>query len=260
MSRRLLPPVGAVVAVALGGCISVFPKQTPAQLYSFASPSAGEAASSPSAATQEARRVGLVFPPVTLPRAATGDQILTQTGPESAYISGVRWVAPAAVLFAEATERAFAASSTRTRLMARQEIAGAQGFLRLEVTDFEARYAAPDAPPTVRVGLTATVAHRTGVFAADRSFTAEVPAAENGARAIVDAYGRAVRQVTGELVTWTDANAALAAQEGPPVSGAVLPGRFGVYASPPATAPARLENRSTTSTTSTVTTTTPSPR
>lgn len=224
MSRRLLLPLLLSGSLGLGGCISLLPKSKPAQLYSFAS---GAASNDPAPipTTSGPGRVGLIFPPVSFPRAAAGDQILTQTGPESAYVAGVRWVSPAAVLFGEAVERAFDARSARVRLLSRQEIAGAQGFLRLEVVDFEARYPAPEAAPVVRVAVTATAAHRTGVFAADRTFAADVPAAENGARAIVDAYGRAVSQVAGEIVAWADANADRAAEEGPSVSAAAPSGR-----------------------------------
>ena len=213
---RSLPAAAAVAltALALAGCISVFPKAAPAQLYRFGA--AEPAAAPPAAAARE--RIGLVFPPVSFPRASAGDQILAVTGPETAYVAAVRWLAPAAVLMAESTERAFDARSTRVRSLGRGELASAQGFLRLEVTDFEARYSAPGAAPAVHVTLVATLAHRSGAYAADRTFRADVPAAENGARAIVDAYNKAVETVTGELIAWTDANAGLAAEDVPAVN------------------------------------------
>ena len=200
----------ALAAAGLGGCISVFPKTPPSQLYRFAAEAAA-----PAAAETDAR-VALILPPVTLSRASAGDQLLTITGDEAAFIAGSRWISPAAVLWEESVRAAFAGRSARTRLLTRTEVGTGQAFLRVSVPVFEARYPAPGAAPTVHVRLSAILLHRTGPFSAARTFEAAVPAADNRVGAIVTAFDRAVEQVTAGLLAWTDANADAAARDPEP--------------------------------------------
>ena len=213
MSRaRLRLPAAALATLAvaaLGGCVSLLPKQTPAQLYRF-----GVDGSAPaSSAADDAPRVAVVAPPVAVTPAAATDQLLTATGPQAAFIGGARWVSPAAVLWDEAVRRAFAARAVRVRLLTRSELAGGQAFLRLDVPVFEARYPAPETAPTVHVALHALFTHRSGAFSAEHTFTADVPAAENRVAAIVAAYDSAVEQVAAAAVAWADAHVAAAAAE-----------------------------------------------
>ena len=216
MNRRKLPTAAALAlalpaVVGLGGCISLFPKAKPSQLYRFAAettlPAPAERDGDP--------RVGLILPPVTLSRAASGDQLLAVTGDETAYIAGARWVSPAAVLWEESVRGAFSGRSARTRLLSRTEVGSGQAFLRVSVPVFEAHYPAPEAAPTVQVRLSAMLLHRTGPFAAARTFEASVPAGENRVAAIVTAYDQAVEKVTTELVAWADAHADQAAVDVP---------------------------------------------
>ena len=208
--RSARPLVAIACTVALAGCISVLPKEKPVQMYRFGAdigPAAPPvAALAPGVAP--APRIGLVLARAELPRAAAGDRILAVTGDQAAYLAGARWVSPAAVLFEDSVERAFDARSVAVRLLSRGETGAAQGALRVEASDFETRYAAPGAAPVVRVSVQAMLLRRNGGFVADRAFTAEAPAAENGVRAIVAAYQQAVGQVNGQIVAWADANAA----------------------------------------------------
>lgn len=219
----------ASLAVTLAGCISIFPKQVPAQLYRFDAAPAG-APDAPAAGDE--RRVDVVAPPVVVERAAATDRILAMTGPEAAFIAGARWVSPAAVLWDEAVRRAFATRSLRVRLLDRTELAGGRAFLRISVPVFEVRYAAPDAAPTVAVTLRALYAHRSGAFSAERTFTATAPAAENRVGAIVPAFDTAVEHVTTELLSWADAHADEAAVEVPAPGQAVLAAPAPVVAAP----------------------------
>jgi cholesterol transport system auxiliary component len=86
--------VAGVLAGGLGGCVSLLPKAKPAQLYRF-----GAADSTPPDGAVESRsgadKIGVVLGTVGFPRASTSDGILTVTGDQTAYIAGVRWVAPA---------------------------------------------------------------------------------------------------------------------------------------------------------------------
>lgn len=216
MTRARSPVAAALLASALaggltlGGCISVLPKQKPAQMYRFDAAAAG---ASDAPAPGDAARIDVVAPPVAVSRASSTDQILAVTGDQAAFIAGVRWVSPAAVLWDEAVRRAFASRSARVRLLDRAEVAGGRAFLRLDVPEFEVRYPAPGATPAVHVTLHALYAHRNGVFSAERSFTATVPASEDRVSAIVAAFDGAVAETTAALLGWADAHAGEAAAE-----------------------------------------------
>ena len=205
----------AASAAALGGCISLLPKQAPAQLYRF-----DARAVAPAVAADDAPRAEVIAPPVVVARSAATDRLLAATGPEVAFIGGARWVAPAAVLWDETVRRAFAARSARVRLLSRNEVAGGRAFLRLDVPEFEVRYPAPGAAPTVRVVLHALYTHRDGGFSAEHTFTADAPAAADRVSAIVSAFDAGVEQVTAGLVAWADAHAAEAVAEPAPPAGA----------------------------------------
>ncbi len=219
-ARRYAPPLVAVVAcaLALAGCISVLPKEKPVQMYRFGVDAAPSPAPAPAPAS--GARVGLVLARAELPRASAGDRLLAITGDQAAYLAGARWVSPAAVLFEDSVQRAFARSGA-VRLMSRGETGAAQGALRLEATDFETRYASPGAPPVVRVTVQAMLLRRNGSFVADDTVSAEAPAAENGVHAIVAAYDAAVAEANAGLVAWTDANAAQVTTPDPALAHAV---------------------------------------
>ena len=182
--------------VALGGCISVFPKAKPVQMYRF-----GDQAAAPAAPA--AAPVTVLKGPITFPPASGGDRILTVTGSENAYIGGARWVAPAATLFDEAVLKAFDAPGA-PRLVARGEPLAAASTLRLDVRAFEARYPGP----TVRVQLRATLIRNADrALVGEKMFDAEVPASSNTQTAIVAAFDQAVGQDLTALRDWTGATA-----------------------------------------------------
>lgn len=200
VSRRLALAALAVAALGLSGCISLFPKAEPSQLYRL------EAKAAPAAAPA-GRPFGVLRLTTGFPRASAGDRILTVSGGgQAAYIAGARWVSPASVMFDEQTALAFQTGG-RARLITRGDVVMADYTLKLDVHAFEAIYdrgpkAAPEIVITVR-GVITDAGDRTLV--GDRTFTARVRAGDNRVSAIVPAFDRALSQVLNELVGWVNA-------------------------------------------------------
>ena len=199
MRNRAQLAVLAIVT-SLGGCISLLPKAAPAQLYSFG----GQMTPAPAQASQP--RFAVEALPITFNRAAAGDQILTMTGNQAAYIKGARWVTGAQYLFESALTNAFGADPGPARLKARGEAARADYYLKLEVRTFEVRYlqgqgAAPIVVVTVYAALNKSGERS---LAGDHLFTASVPAADNRVGAITAAFDQAATQSLGELTRWVD--------------------------------------------------------
>ena len=199
MSRRLALAALAIAAVGLSGCISLFPKTEPSQLYRLQA-----------SVERQAAPAGPVFGVLRLstgfPRAAAGDRILTVSpGGEAAYIAGARWVSPAAVMFDELTAQAFQGGS-RARLITRGDVVKAEYTLKLDVHSFETVYdRGAKAAPLVLVSVRGVIT-RSGdrALVGDRTFTARIRAADNRVSAIVPAYDAAVSQVLGEVVGWVN--------------------------------------------------------
>jgi cholesterol transport system auxiliary component len=228
-------PLAAVaLAAGLAGCVSLLPKSKPAQLYRFAAVGGAE----PSAAVTPPS-TGLMLQAVTFSRAAQGDQILTVTGGQAAYIAEARWVSPAEVLFQEALRDRFDRLAARTRLLSRGEFAGAAGFLRVDVRAFEARYdQGPESPPNVVVEMRARINGVDGQIAAERTFAASIRAADNRVGPIADAYGRAVTKVLDDFTPWADqATPAARARPAPAVTTTTTTSTTTVAPPPPAPRP-----------------------
>lgn len=186
-------------ALALSGCISLLPKTKPAQLYRFGPVPAAAPASRPSSVAVF-RTNGL------FQEEASDDRILTVTGGKVAYIAQSRWVAPAEVLFNQALSNAFDASPVR--LIARGQQGRFAYALRIDVRSFEARYdAGPDAAPTVVVRVHAALTKSDQSTVGEQDFETRVPASGNRVGAIVAAFDKAVGDVIGEIVGWTETKA-----------------------------------------------------
>jgi cholesterol transport system auxiliary component len=200
VSRRLAFTALAAASIGLSGCISLFPKAEPSQLYRL------DAKASPGA-TSAGAPFGVLRLTTAFPRASAGDRILTVSGGsgEAAYIAGARWVSPASVMFDEQTALAFQGAG-RARLISRGDVVNAEYMLKLDVHAFEAVYdrgpkAAPEIVVTVRGVITSA---KDRALVGDRVFTARVRAGDNRVSAIVPAYNQALGQVLGELVTWVN--------------------------------------------------------
>ena len=224
----------AAWGVGAGGCISLFPKTKPSQLYRF---DYSGPAMDPCA---QAGSTGVIVTPPLFPREVGGDQLLSVTGAETAYIAESRWVSPALSLFQDATEHAFQGSCA-VRLVRRQDFGAGAATLRLDVDRFEADYAAAGAAPTVNVTVKATLLGKGGDFAAERFFMGSQAASDNRVGPIVAAYSAATTQALTALRAWTETNASKAAA----LTSDADPPR---PASPP---PPRVRSTSSTTTTST---------
>ncbi|MDP3801140.1 ABC-type transport auxiliary lipoprotein family protein [Brevundimonas sp.] len=192
--------VAATGALAVSAC-ALLSTPDPVQTYRFGSaPVAGiEAMASP---------VQVSLRRVEFPEAVEGDKLLGVTGTETAYIKGARWVSPAADLYMESLENAFAAQATRVRLIGPRELTRGERTLDVDVRSFEARYEAPGAAPTIVVTARARLlAMPDRTVAAERLFTVEQPAGANRVSAIVEAFNTATRDLNTQIVGWTDANA-----------------------------------------------------
>ena len=200
MNRRLTTAALALAAIALSGCISLFPKAEPAQLYRFEARPAPPA--SPAGRLFGVQRLGTSFP-----RASGGDRMLTINDKgEAAYIASARWVSPASVLFDEQVSTAFQGAG-RARLIGRGEVIKADYSLKLDVQTFEAHYdRGPKAAPEVIVSVRGVITrNRDRALVGERIFTATIRADQNRVGAIIPAYNAALSQVLGELVGWVNA-------------------------------------------------------
>jgi cholesterol transport system auxiliary component len=196
--RTLALAAAAALSLGLAGCITLFPKETPAQMYRFeATPPA--ASGVPPAFTVRNNLLGF-------DNVSAGDQIVTSTGDEVAFLRGARWAAPAQELFEGTLAQAFAVAGGPARVIG----AGAPGHadlrLTVQVTRFEADYVSgPTAAPTVVVRLHAALVHEKDMSpAGERIFQAEIPAADNHLAAIVTAYDAATTKAVGELIAWVE--------------------------------------------------------
>ena len=202
VSQSMICGVMLVVAASLlAGCISLFPKTDPAQLYRFGAttPQLQDVASGEPS-------FGVLLVPTGFDRASAGDRILTVTGTQAAYIKDARWVTSSVALFDSALQRAFDADQGHARLVDRAEIARIDYVLKLDVRTFEARYDRGQAvAPTIAVEVHAAL-DRTHdrTVAGDRSFKASVTASDNRVGAIAQAFDQAVAEVMGELVAWVN--------------------------------------------------------
>ena len=193
-----IPMRGAALAIllplTLGGCISLFPKPKPVQLYSF-----GQAVPAPAGPAASGGRVTVAKGATVFPPAAAGDQLLTATGSQQAYIGGARWVGPAAIMFDEVLLRAFEAPGA-PRLVERGEPVKANSTLRLDVRTFEARYPGPTVTVQVRATL---IRNADRTIAGEKMFDASVPAGEDRQTAIVAGFDSAVDKVVVDIRDWT---------------------------------------------------------
>jgi cholesterol transport system auxiliary component len=192
--------IGAV-SLALGGCVSLFPKTPPAQLYRFGAPAVAETSSpSPSAGS-----TNVVLAALDFDAAAAGDQILTVTGQDAAYIAGARWVSPASDLFQDALVRSFQTTPGAPRLIQRSRLLTSSLMLTLDVQAFETRYEQGlDAAPTVMIQVHAQLVRADErTLVGERTFLTRAPASENRVGSIVQAYDEAVSKTLADLAGWT---------------------------------------------------------
>lgn len=183
-----------MMALALGGCVSLFPKTKPAQLYRFGMPAAqGEAT---------ARSTAVIKGAVDFNRAAASDRILTSDGSTVAYIAEARWVSSASTLFDDALDRAFEAPNA-PMLVGRARAGSDTPVLTLDVQTFETRYQGAGSPTVVVEVRADLIRPADRATLAEKTFRAETPAGDNRVGPIVQAYDASVSKVLTDLVGWT---------------------------------------------------------
>ena len=190
--------IAAALAASLAACVTLFPKETPAQLYRFGDHVAASPASGPGFAVRDA---GLDFD-----QAAAGDAILAVNGDQVAYLGGARWAVAAPVMFDAAVRRGFDAPGSAVRLIAPGEAGQAKLVMRVIVTHFEARYeSGPTAAPTVYVHLRAVLTRTADQSLVDtHPIDAKETASGNTASAIAAAFDHVTSDAVGQLVDWVD--------------------------------------------------------
>lgn len=198
MIRSILAAAG--VAVALSGC-ALLSSPDPVQLYRFGSPDAV-------AIRAVADPVQVKLRAVEFPQESQGDRLLGVTGTQAAYIKGARWVSPAAQLYADSLEGAFAGQARAVRLIGRRELTPTTRVLDIDVRSFETRYDDTGGVPTVVLSARARLLRfPERSVEAEQAFEVRQPATGNRIAAIVDAYDVATRDLNARIVAWTDANA-----------------------------------------------------
>jgi len=198
MTSRTLAALALILPLALGGCISLFPKVPPVQMYRFGDTMAA-APASPAATAP----VMVLKGPTVVPPASGGDHVLTVTGSQTAYISGIQWVSPASVMFDQAVLKAFDAPGS-VRLIERGEPLSAPSTLRLDVRTFEARYPGPSIVIAVRATL---VRNADRTLIGEKMFETTVAASDNRQGPIVAAFDTGVGKVIGDIRAWASATA-----------------------------------------------------
>jgi len=199
MIRPAWTAAGALtLALGLGGCITLFPKEPPAQLYRFD-------VSLPAAPAAEGGPISVRIAAVDFDAASSGDKILTVDGDQVAYVGGGRWASPASELFTESVWHAFNTAGGRARLVGPGP-GKAEYRLIIEVSRFEARYLnGLAAAPTVVVHLHATLERQSDlVVVAEKEFDDTASASDNRVGPIVTAYGQATTQAVGDMVAWVN--------------------------------------------------------
>jgi len=201
--RRIGLGLGLGLVLGLSGCITLFPKTKPIQLYRFGVEAKGEAAN-PAQAMVPILKGSTLFN-----RAASGDKILTMTGQKSAYIADARWYDSASTLFDAALVNSFAQGEGPARLIRSGDGASAVLNLRLDVRAFEVRYPDRGRKPTAAVNIQALLVDSSSrTIIAQNLFDCDQAADANRVSKIVDALDRAVTDCQAKIVTWTNATLA----------------------------------------------------
>ena len=178
-SAALSLPLVIALAASLGGCVTLLPKEAPAQLYSFGPPAADAPAQFADV------RVTTHFP-----SAAQGDGILTMTADQAADLAGARWVSPAVLMFE---------AQARSALVAGRGAAGSLDLV-IDVLRFETDYdQGPGQAPTVRIEAAFTFSDPGGHKKLSRRFVAVRLASDNRVGAIVAAYDAAVVELFKDM-------------------------------------------------------------
>jgi len=167
------------------------------------------AAADPASATPSSLPIVILYPGSSFDRQSEGDQILTVTGNEAAYIAQARWVAPAKEMFDSETIRQLQRGPVPVSVLRAGDPPRSAYVLAIDVSRFDAEYSSVGTVPVVVIDGRAKlmrVADRQIV--GDWPVTAREPATDNRVSAIVAAFDRATVSVTSQVAQFTNASIA----------------------------------------------------
>lgn len=207
---RIRYATAAVMSLAtllsLAGCSALLGGGKPEQLYRFEAPPAGPLG----AGSIEPPRSTLLVMPVRFAAEIQGDRVLASRSQEALYIKGLRWIAPAPILFEQSVRATFRARAPWLAVTERRGGGPADNILQIRVDRFEARYdGGPAAPPTIHVEGEATLSDAVKLNQTSRYRISSVQQAVGGnAAAIVAAFSQAAAMAVVATVDWTDTTVA----------------------------------------------------
>ncbi len=194
-----------MVAIGLSGCVTLFPKAKPVQLYHL-----GLEAQAGAQATSKGAGVPVLQSTLQFNRDIAGDRLLTRQGDQAAYVADARWTMPASLMFEQSLANAFMLGSGDARLLSAKDPVTAKLVLRLDVRALEVRYGEGSRRSPVAAvmisGLLADADRRSIV--SQSTFDCQVPAKTNRVQSLVSALNQAVADCQSQIVTWTDQTAA----------------------------------------------------
>jgi len=200
--------LGLVASLSLGatlslsGCVTLLPKEKPAQLYRFSyDPASLGKDSDVSQAPLTPTATPLALNVVVFPQASAGDRVLTSENNQLSYVADSRWAVPAQVLFNEAVADGFARAGHGLELEARGP--GAAAFrLELNVRKFETDYRHGTA--MVAVDMDARMVRLSDhAIVGQRYVTADVGVPRNDMSDMVEAYNKATTQAVMALIDFS---------------------------------------------------------
>lgn len=196
-------PFIAVVAsgLALSAC-AVLKSPDPIQTYRFGTtPAFGEQTAQGS--VPSCSPVGVNLRRVEFNTAARGDQLLTATGNQTAYVGGARWVGQASTLFEDALQDGFVSGAPCLRVTSGPLTRNALS-LSVDVRRFETVYASPGAVPEVKIAVSVQLLRRDDrAIIKDARFDVIQPVDTNRVTSIVTAYNLATADTVRQIVEWT---------------------------------------------------------
>ena len=189
MSRALFSLL--LVAPLAAGCVTLLPKNRPAQLYRFE-------AAAPQSPTGPAP-ITLTIDRVVLPAASEGDGILTVRGDVAAYVEGARWLSPAALLFREAVVQGLMARNSGLTLAGPGETADRRLTVRVQRFEVDLPQTGGRPAALVRIVAEASVVGRDGRLLFQRQLTAEKAAPALRMSALSAAFDEAMGAFDDQL-------------------------------------------------------------
>lgn len=203
--RGAILAVLGMAAIGLSGCVTLFPKAKPVQLYHL-----GLEAQAGAHAASKGAGVAVLQGTLQFNRDVAGDRLLTRQGDQAAYIADARWTMPASLMFEQSLANAFMLGTGDARLLSSKDPVTAKLIMRLDVRALEIRYGegsrrSPVAAVVIS-GLLADADRRTIV--SQNAFDCQVPAKTNRVQSLVSALNQAVADCQSQIVTWTDQTAA----------------------------------------------------